>query len=141
MASITSGVFFPPVCAPGAGLSDPADRDILIQQLVAAAGDGVRIEAQKFGQHAVAAVAEFHGFQAGVQAALLLVQKTVEQDYGGFHLIGRHFQTVGIDHRGNALVATTCQRLSLVDGWIDGSIEEQVGDQLPGDPLLLDKVA
>jgi hypothetical protein len=35
----------------------------------------------------------------------------------------------------------TPTRLSLVDGRIDGSIEEQVGDQLPGDPLLLDKVA
>jgi hypothetical protein len=101
----------------------------------------VRIEAKKFGQHAVAAVAEFHGFQTGVQAALLLVQQTVEQDDGSFHLIGRHFQPGGIDHRGNGLVATTGQRLSLTDGWIDGSIEEQVGDQLPGDPLLLDKVA
>ena len=65
MASITSGVFFHRL-APGAGLSDPADRHILVQQLVAAAGDGVRIEAKKFGQHAVAAVAEFHGFQTSV---------------------------------------------------------------------------
>ena len=140
MASITSGVFFHRF-APGAGLSDPADLDILIQQLVAAAGDGVRIEAKKFGQQAVAAVAEFHGFQAGVQAALLLVQQTVEQDDGGFHLIGGHFQTGGIDNRGNGLVATTCQTLSVVGDWIDGSIQEQAGDQLPGDPLLLDKVA
>ena len=106
MASITSGVFFHRL-APGAVLSDPANRHILIQQLVAAAGDGVRIEAQKSGQHGVAAMAEFHGFQAGVQAALLLIQKTVEQDDGGFHLIRRHFQTVGINHRGNGLVATT----------------------------------
>ena len=122
-------------------MADPADLDILIQQLAAAAGDGVRIEAKKFGQHAVAAVAEFHGFQTGVQAALLLVQQTVEQDDGGFHLIGRHFQAGGIDNRGNGLVATTCQRLSLADGWIDGSVEEQAGNQFPGDPLLLDKVA
>src|SRR5882762_11211718 len=48
--------------ASGAGLSDAADLDFLIQQLVAAAGDGVRIEAKKSGQHAVATVAEFHGF-------------------------------------------------------------------------------
>src|SRR5436190_17013326 len=123
MASITSGVFFHRL-APGTGLSDPADRHILIQQLVAAAGDGVRIEAKKFGQYAVAAVAEFHGFQTGVQAALLLVQQTVEQDDGSFHLIGRHLQPVSIDHRGNGLVATTCERLSLAGGCIDGSIEE-----------------
>ena len=140
MAWITSGVFLHRL-APGAWLSDPADLDILIQQLSAAAGDGVRIEAKKFGQHAVAAVAELHGFQTGVQAALLLVQQTVEQDDGGFHLIGRHFQTGGIDNRGNGLVATTCQRLSLADGWIDGGVEEQARNQCPGDPLLLDKVA
>jgi hypothetical protein len=140
MASITSGVFFHQF-APGAGLPDPADLDILIQQLAAAAGDGVRIEAQELGQHAVAAVAEFHGFQTGVQAALLLVQQTVKQDDGGFHLIGGHFQTSGIENRGNGLVATTRQTLSLVGGWIDGSIEEQAGDQLPGDPVLLDEVA
>jgi len=113
----------------------------VIQQLAAAAGDGVRIEAKKFAQHAVAAAAELHGFQAGVQAALLLVQQTVEQDDGGFHLIGRHFQTGGIDNRGNGLVATTCETLSLAGGWIDGSIEEQAGDQLTGDPVLLDEVA
>ena len=101
----------------------------------------MRIEAKKFGQHAVAAVAEFHGFQAGVQAALLLVQQTVEQNDGGSHLIGRHFQAGGIDHRGNGLVAMTCQRLSLAGDWIDGSIKEQAGDHLPGDPLLLDEVA
>jgi len=34
----------------------------------------MRIEAKKSGQHAVTTVAEFHGFKAGVQAALLLVQ-------------------------------------------------------------------
>jgi hypothetical protein len=47
-------------------MSDPTDSDILIQQLPAAAGYGMRIEAQNIGQHAVAAVAELHGFQTGV---------------------------------------------------------------------------
>ena len=81
-------------------MPDPADRDILIQQLAAAPGDGVRVEAQEFRQHAVAAVAEFEGLQTGIQAALLLVQQAVKQDDGGFHFIGRHFQPGGIDHRG-----------------------------------------
>jgi hypothetical protein len=140
MASITSGIFFPPTCARrrAVGSGRPRHPD---PATVGAAGDGVRIEAKKFGQHAVSAAAELHGFQTGVQAALLLVQQTVEQDDGGFHLIERHFQTGGIDHRGNGLVATTCQRLTLADGWIDGSVEEQAGNQFPGDPLLLDKVA
>jgi hypothetical protein len=48
MASITSGFFFHQF-ASGAGLSRPADLYILIQHLPAAAGDGVRIEAKKFG--------------------------------------------------------------------------------------------
>src|ERR1019366_125612 len=74
-------------------------------------------------------------------AALLLVQQTVEQNDGGFHLIGGHFQTGGIDNRGNGLVATTCQTLALADRWLHGSIEEPAGDQLTGDPLLLDQVA
>jgi hypothetical protein len=140
MASITAGVFFHRF-APGAGLAYPADLNILIQQLAAAAGDGVRIEAQKFGQHGVAAVAQFHRFQTGIQAALLLVQQTVEQDNGGFHLIGRHFQTGGIGNRGNRPVVPTCQRLSLAGGWIDGSIEKEAGDELPGDPLPLDEMS
>ena len=118
-------------------MSDPADLDILTQQLAAAAGDGVRIEAEKFGQHAVAAVTEFHGFQTGIQAALLLIQQAIEQDDSGLHLIGRHFQTGGINNRGNRLVAAACQALSLAGDWIDGGIEEQAGDQLPGNPLLL----
>ena len=76
-----------------------------------------------------------------LEPPLLLVQQTVEQDDGGFHFIGRHFQTGGIDNRGKGLVAATCQRLSLAGGRVDGSIEEQAGDQLPGDPVLLDQVA
>jgi hypothetical protein len=139
IASITSGVFFNRF-APAAGLSNPADLDILIQQLAAAAGDGVRIEAQKFGQHGVAAMAEFHGFQTSVQAALPFVQQTVEQNDGTFHFVGRYFHAGRIDHDGNGLVATTCQRLPLAGGGIDGGIEEQAGDQLPGDPLLLHKL-
>jgi hypothetical protein len=140
MASITSGVFFQRF-APGAGLADPADLDILIQQLPTAAGDGVRIKAKKLGQQAVAAMAKLHGFQPGKQGALLLIQQTVEQDDGRFHLIGRHCQTGGIDNRGNGLVATTCQTLPLPGGRVDGRIEEQARDQLSGDPLLLDQVA
>jgi hypothetical protein len=101
----------------------------------------VRIEAKKLGQHAVAAVAELQGFQSGVQAALLLVQQTVKQNDGGFHLIRRHFQTGGVHQGGNRPAATTNQTLSLTGDWIDGSIEEQSGDQLACDPVLLDELA
>jgi hypothetical protein len=67
--------------------------------------------------------------------------QTVEQDDGSFHLIGRHFQTGGIGHCGNGLVATSCQTLSLAGGWIDGSVEEQARDQLTRDPVLLDELS
>ena len=77
----------------------------------------------------------------GVQAALLLVQQAVEQDDGGFRLIGRHCQTGGIDNRWNGLVAATCRTLSLAGGWIDGSVEEPAGDQLPRDAVLLHELA
>jgi hypothetical protein len=68
-------------------------------------------------------------------------RQTVEQDDGGFHFIGGHFQPRGIDNRGNRLVATTRQTLALADRGIGGSIEEQAGDQLASNPLLLDEVA
>lgn len=55
--------------------------------------------------------------------------------------MGGHFQSRGIHNRGNRLVATTRQTLALADRGIGGSIEEQAGDQLAGDPLLLDEVA
>ena len=59
-----------------------------IEQLLAAAGNGVRIEAEEISQNAVATVAHFDGLQAGEQATLLLVQQTVEQQDGSLEFIG-----------------------------------------------------
>jgi hypothetical protein len=56
--------------------------------LLTAASNGVGIQAEEAGQNRVAAVAQFDGFQAGEKAALLLVQQTVEQQYGGLEFIG-----------------------------------------------------
>jgi hypothetical protein len=44
----------------------------------------VRVEIEKVRQLAVAATPQLEGLQSGVQAALLLVQQTVEQQGGGF---------------------------------------------------------
>jgi hypothetical protein len=45
----------------------------LLEQLLATAGNGVRIQAEECGQCSIAAVAQFDGFQASEEAALLLV--------------------------------------------------------------------
>ena len=64
----------------------------MIEQLLAAAGDGVRIQIEECGQDRVAAVAEFDGFQAGKQAPLLFVEQAVEQENGRFEFIGRDLE-------------------------------------------------
>ena len=60
-----SAVFFDPK-ASAARTASPPDSDIPIEQLLTSTGDGMRIHAKELGQNGVAAVAEFHGFQAGV---------------------------------------------------------------------------
>jgi hypothetical protein len=50
-----------------------------IQQLLRAAGDRMRIQAQKIAGQGVATLAQADGLQAGKQAALLLVEQPVEQ--------------------------------------------------------------
>ena len=109
--------------------------------MLAATGDGMGIQAEKLGQHRVAAVAKFERFQTSVQAALLLIQQTVKQDDGCFHFIGRDFQTRGVDHCGNGLAAATREPLPLANDWIDGSVEEQPGDEFTRDSLGLDKLS
>src|SRR5215467_8112650 len=66
----------------------PGGRYILIQQLLTAAGNRVRIQAEKLGQCGVAAMPEFDGFETGEEATLLLVQQTVEQKNGGLEFLG-----------------------------------------------------
>jgi len=48
----------------------------------------MRIEVEEVGQLAVAATAQLEGLQAGIEAALLLVEQTVEQEDSGFHFLG-----------------------------------------------------
>jgi hypothetical protein len=47
----------------------------------------MRIEIEEVGQLAIAATAQLERLQSGIQAALLLVQQTVEQEDGGFHFL------------------------------------------------------
>lgn len=43
-------------------------------------------------------MAQLDGFQAGEEAALLLVEQTVEQQNGGLEFIGRDLEGGGIRH-------------------------------------------
>ena len=45
------------------------------------------IEIEEVGQLTVAATAQFERLQSGIQAALLFVQQTVEQQDGGLHFL------------------------------------------------------
>ncbi len=71
--AIMSGVFFGGLAAT-AFAARPAADHILVQQLLTATGDGVRVQAQKIAEHGVAAVTQPDGLQSGKQAALLFVQ-------------------------------------------------------------------
>jgi hypothetical protein len=63
-----------------------------VQQLLAAASDGVRVRAQEIAEEGVATVAESNGLQAGKQAALLFVEQAIKEDDCGFEFIGRDFE-------------------------------------------------
>jgi hypothetical protein len=56
--------------------------------LLAASGDGVRIESEKTGQNRVSAAAELERFQSRVQAALLFIEQAVKQNDRGFSSSG-----------------------------------------------------
>jgi hypothetical protein len=60
----------------------------------------MRIEVEKVGQLAVAATAQLEGLQPGIEAALLLIEQTVEQQNGGFDFLGGNLQHGRILHRG-----------------------------------------
>jgi len=71
--------------------------------LLTSAGNSVRIDAEEFGQNAIAAVPQLHGLQTGKQATLLLVEQAVEKQNGGFEFIGRYLQSGSIGHQRNRL--------------------------------------
>ena len=98
---VTRSAFFFHGFASAAGAAGASRRHLLIQQLLASAGDGVRIQAEEFGHDTVAAVPQFGGFEAGEQTALLLVQQTVEQHNGGLEFMGRNLESGSVGHQRN----------------------------------------
>jgi hypothetical protein len=97
----------------------------------------MRIEVEKVGQLAIAATAQLERFQAGIEAALLLIEQTVEQEDGGFHFPGGNLQQGRIHPGGQELHGTACQELASLDGWVHGHIEVSAGNDLAGNSPLL----
>ena len=75
----------------------------MIEQLLTSASDGVRVQAEEFGQNAVASVYQFDGFKPREQAPLLLIQQAVEKQDGRFQFIGRYLKSGGIGQQRNRL--------------------------------------
>ena len=82
---------------------------ILIQQLLTATGNSVRIQTKESSQNAVAAVAEFERLQSGVQTALLFIEQTIEQDDGGLHFFRRYFEPRGVGKNRDGLNVAPCK--------------------------------
>ena len=135
MAWTTSGVFFFHPFASTARLAHAAAFHILFQQLLAAAGDGVRIESEKTGQNRVSAAAEPERFQSRVQAALLFIEQAVKQNDRGFQFIRRDLQSGGVGDRGDGLDTAPQQALPLPGRRIGRGVEIQAGDEFTGDAL------
>ena len=104
-----------------------ASRHILIKQLLASAGDGVRIQAEELGEHGIAAMSQFDGFQTGEEAALLLVEQAVEEQDGGFEFIGRHLKGGGIGDQRDRLGGLPGAELIACLPAIGGGIQESPG--------------
>jgi hypothetical protein len=100
---------------------------LLIEQLLAPAGHGVGVQAQKFGQDTIAAVPQLDGFQAGEQAALLLIQQTVEQHNGSLEFMGGNLESRGVGHQGNGERGLSSADLVPCLPAIGRSVEETSG--------------
>jgi hypothetical protein len=96
--SVTMWAVFFDRLASAAGTARAAGRYILIEQLLASAGDGVGIEAEELSQNAVATMSQFDGLQAGEQAALLFVEQAIEKQNHRFQFIGRYLESGGIGY-------------------------------------------
>ena len=87
MTSIISGVFFR-LNASATLSASAAGGDVLIEQLLASAGNRVRFQSEEVGQESISATAKFDGFQTRIETPLLLVEQTIEEQNGGLEFIG-----------------------------------------------------
>src|ERR1035441_1686025 len=63
----------------------------------------MRIQAEEFGQDAIAAMSQLDRFQAGEQATLLFVEQAVEKQDSRFEFFGRYLKSGSIGYQRNRL--------------------------------------
>jgi hypothetical protein len=125
--SVTMSAVFFDWFASAAGTARAAGRYILIEQLLASASDGVRVQAKEFGQNAIASMAQLDGFQSGEQTTLLLVEQAVEKQDGRFQFIRRYLESGGIDQQRNRLGGLSGAELIARLPAIGGGVQESSG--------------
>jgi len=135
-----SGVFFRGLTS-ATLTAYPSTDHVVVQQLLATASDGVRVQAKEIAEKGVATVAESDGFQAGKQAALLFVEQAIEEDNCGFEFIGRDFEVGRVNGQGNRLVTATSHDVVAAIGRLDRGIEELAIDFGPAETFPLHQVA
>ena len=104
-----------------------AGHDILIEQLLTTAGNGMGIQAKKFGHHAIAAVSQLHGLQTSEEAPLLLIEQTVEKEDGRLEFIRGYPQGRGVSHPRSRLRGLPSAKLIASLLAIGGSVKEPSG--------------
>jgi len=70
----------------------PSRGNIAREQLDSAPGDGAGVDAEQLGDLGVAAVADLHGLEAGVETTLALIEQAVKEHDGGLEHLGEHPQ-------------------------------------------------
>jgi hypothetical protein len=63
----------------------------------------MRIQAEEFGQNAIAAMSQLDRFQAGEQATLLLVEQAIKEQNSGFEFLGGYLKSGSIGYQRNRL--------------------------------------
>ena len=121
--------------------ASPVTEHGLVEKLLAAAGNGLSIQAEKAGHELVAAMAETHGFESGEEPAWLFVEQGMEPQDGGFEFMGRAWESIGANGERDGLRTLSGQSLAAAVGRVDGGIEELAVDFDAAEPLLLYQMA
>jgi hypothetical protein len=121
-----SAVFFRLVCARRrdgvCGPSIHCDRAV-----VGVRGRRCAVQAEEFGQNAIATVSQLDGFQPGKQTTLLLVKQAVEKQDGRFEFIGRYLKSGGDGQQRNRLGGLPGAELIASMPAIGGGVKETPG--------------
>jgi len=95
--------------------------------LLTTAGNGMGIQAKKFGQHTIAAVSQLHRLQPSEEAPLLLIEQAVEKEDGRLEFIRGYPQGGGVSRQRNRLRGLPSAKLIASLLAIGGSVKEPSG--------------